>query len=33
MFHIVCDIEKYGSPNNVGAAPNKNNLIDFAKNG
>jgi len=32
MLHIVCDIKNYGSPNNIDAAPNKNNLIDFAKN-
>ncbi len=25
------DIENFGSPNNVDAAPNENNLIDFAK--
>ncbi len=31
LLHIVEDIENYGSPNNVDAAPNKNNLIDFAK--
>jgi len=31
MLHIVRDIENYGSPNNVDAAPNENNLIDFAK--
>jgi len=27
----VKDIENSGSPNNVDAAPNENNLIDFAK--
>jgi len=32
MLHIVRDIENFGSPNNVDAAPNENNLIDFAKN-
>jgi len=33
MLHIVRDIEKFGSPpDNVDAAPNENNLIDFAKN-
>jgi len=31
MLHIVRDIENFGSPNNVDAAPNENNLIDFAK--
>jgi len=31
MLHIVSDIENFGSPNNVDAAPNENNLIDFAK--
>jgi len=31
MLHIVRDIENFGSQNNVDAAPNKNNLIDFAK--
>jgi len=31
MVHIVRDIENFGSPNNVDAAPNENNLIDFAK--
>ncbi len=31
MLHIVRDIENFGSPNNVDGAPNKNNLIDFAK--
>ena len=25
------DIETFGSPNNVDAAPNENNLIDLAK--
>jgi len=30
-LHIVKDIENSGSPNNVDAAPNENNLIDFAK--
>jgi len=30
-LHIVRDIENYGSPNNVDAAPNENNLIDLAK--
>jgi len=29
--HIVRDIENYGGPNNVDAAPNENNLIDLAK--
>jgi len=28
---IFWDIGKYGSPNNVDAAPNENNLIYFAK--
>jgi len=31
LLHIVRDIENYGSPNNIDAAPNENNLIDFAK--
>jgi len=31
MLHIVRDIENFGSPNKVDAAPNENNLIDFAK--
>jgi len=31
MLHIVRDIENFGSPNNVDAAPNENNLIDLAK--
>jgi len=31
LLHIVRDIENYGSPNNVDAAPNENNLIDLAK--
>ena len=31
LLHIVRDIENYGSPNNVDAAPNENNLIAFAK--
>ena len=31
ILHIVRDIENFGSPNNVDAAPNENNLIDFAK--
>jgi len=31
MLHIVRDIENFGSPKNVDAAPNENNLIDFAK--
>jgi len=31
LLHIVSDIENYGSPNNIDAAPNENNLIDFAK--
>jgi len=31
LLHIVRDIENFGSPNNVDVAPNKNNLIDFAK--
>ena len=31
MLHIVRDIENFGSPNNVDAASNENNLIDFAK--
>jgi len=30
MLHMK-DIENFGSPNNVDAAPNENNLIDFAK--
>jgi len=33
MLHIVKDIENSGSPNNVDAAPNENNLIDYAKKG
>ena len=31
LLHLVRDIENYGSPNNIDAAPNENNLIDFAK--
>jgi len=31
LIHVVRDIENFGSPNNVDAAPNENNLIDFAK--
>ncbi len=31
LLHIVRDTENFGSPNNVDAAPNENNLIDFAK--
>jgi len=31
LLHIVRDIENHRSPNNVDAAPNENNLIDFAK--
>jgi len=31
LLHIVCDIENFGSPNNLDAAPNENNLIDPAK--
>jgi len=29
LLHIVRDIENYGSPNNIHAAPNENNLIGF----
>jgi len=31
LLHLVRDIENYGNHNNIDAAPNKNNLIDFAK--
>jgi len=31
MLHIVRGIGNFGSPNNVHAAPNENNLIEFAK--
>ena len=31
LLHIVRDIENYGSPNNIDAAPNENNLIAFVK--
>jgi len=31
LLHRVRDIENYGSPNNVDAALNENNLIDLAK--
>ena len=31
LLHVVRDIENFGSPNNIDAAPNENNLIDFAK--
>ena len=31
LLHVVRDIDNYGSPNNVDAAPNENNLVDFAK--
>jgi len=31
LLHIVQDIENFGSPNNVDAAPNENNLINLAK--
>ena len=31
LLHIVRDIDNFGSPNNVDADPNENNLIDFAK--
>jgi len=31
LLHIVRDIENYGSPNNIDAASNENNLIDFTK--
>jgi len=31
LLYIVCDIENFGSPNNVDAAPNESNLINFAK--
>jgi len=31
LLHTVQDFENYGSPNNVDAALNENNLIDFAK--
>jgi len=30
MLHIVRGIEHFGSPNNVDAVPNEDNLIDFA---
>jgi len=30
MLHIGRDIKIFGSPNNVDAAPNENNLIEFA---
>jgi len=31
LLHIVRDIKSNVSPNNIDAAPNGNNLIDFAK--
>ncbi len=31
LLHLVRDIKNYGSPNNINATPNENNLIDFAK--
>jgi len=31
LLHIVRDMYNFGSPNNFDAAPNENNLIDFAK--
>ena len=31
LLHVVRDIDNFGSPNNVDAAPNEHNLIDFAK--
>jgi len=31
MLHTVRDMENFGSPNNVDAAPNEKNLINFAK--
>ncbi len=31
ILHILRDIENYGSPNNIDAASNENNLTDFAK--
>jgi len=31
ILHVVRDMFNFGSPNNFDAAPNENNLIDFAK--
>jgi len=33
MLHIVRDIENFGSPNNVDAAPNENNLKKSSQKG
>jgi len=32
LLHMLRDLDNFGSPNNFDAAPNENNLIDFAKN-